>query len=134
MLALDDATRTPPTQDPQNVKICSGRFSAGFGAAACSLRLMIGGGGSTANRAACDVIGTTGGAAAAAIGADDPKAERGSTRGTIAVGLGSGGAGRGVSPAGNAGCSLTFKKSPTRLSTNWLIETLLASQKAFNRS
>lgn len=46
----------------QNVKICSGRFSAGFGAAVSCRGLMIGGGGSTAIRAAADVIGTTAGA------------------------------------------------------------------------
>jgi hypothetical protein len=41
----------------QNVKICSGRFSAGLGAAVSCRGLMIGSGGSTANRAAADVIG-----------------------------------------------------------------------------
>src|SRR5512140_3776166 len=41
----------------QNVKICSGRFSAGLGAAVSWRGLMIGGGGSTTKRAAADVIG-----------------------------------------------------------------------------
>jgi hypothetical protein len=42
----------------QKVKICSGRFSAGLGAAVSWRGLMIGGGGSTANRTAAEVIGT----------------------------------------------------------------------------
>jgi hypothetical protein len=54
--------------DDQKVKICSGRFSAGFGAAVSCFGLMMGGGGSIALRAAADVIGTgaaEGGAAGA---------------------------------------------------------------------
>ena len=68
MLADDrlDDRRSGGASDPhrqgepcdQNVKICSGRFSAGLGAAVSWRGLMISGGGSTANRAAADVIGT----------------------------------------------------------------------------
>ena len=39
------------------MKICSGRFSAGLGAAVSCRGLMIGGGGSTAKRAATEVNG-----------------------------------------------------------------------------
>ena len=57
------------------MKICSGRFSAGLGAAVSWRGLMMGGGGSTAKRAAADVIGTDGpgaGWTGCAVGAAPP--------------------------------------------------------------
>jgi hypothetical protein len=49
--------QTDGTNGGQNVKICSGRFSAGLGATVSWRGLMIGRGGSTTKRAAADVIG-----------------------------------------------------------------------------
>ncbi|HEY3801213.1 MAG TPA: hypothetical protein VGL61_01350 [Kofleriaceae bacterium] len=112
------------------MKIWSGRFSAGFGAACSCFGLMIGGGGSTAKRAAAEVIGTGCGAEA--------------TIGTIDTGRASdfGGSGlAGIVGFGMAGAIVVVvrspespKKSPTRVSTNWLIEMLLVSQKALSFS
>jgi hypothetical protein len=96
----------------QNVKIWSGRFSAGLGAASCCFGLMIGGGGSTAIRAAADVIGTgcAGRGSTACLGADTDipfdrpiDGELGRPAGAIGAGIdGLGAAGTGTA-AGIAG-------------------------------
>jgi hypothetical protein len=159
------------------VKICSGRFSAGLGAAVSWRGLMIGGGGSTANRAAAEVIGDCCAPAPAPWPepAPDPELEpdnddepdedpgapdedpsklaccgRGSTgllgvaldrlaRGAIGA-IGRGAIGDGAAavigrpvPVAAPGASGP-RKSLTRVSTSWLIEMLLVSQKAFSRS
>jgi len=111
---------------------------------------MIGGGGSTAKRAAAEVSGgwLAGAAGAAAVGA-------GAGCGRDSIGLGGGAtgiAGRGtigrIAPmpeavetaaavkaiAGAPMTSFGPRKSLTRVSTSWLIEMLLVSQKAFSRS
>jgi hypothetical protein len=72
----------------QNVKICSGRFSAGFGAAVSCRGLMIGGGGSTANRTAADDIGTAVPGCGAATGAAGDDA--GATDAVLEAGAGVG--------------------------------------------
>jgi hypothetical protein len=119
----------------QNVKICSGRFSAGLGAAVSWRGLMIGGGGSTTKRAAADVIGAgcgvgcieTVGEVAADADAVPALVEEGTGTGTGAgrdsIGLVGGAiAGRGVT--GRSGAlgigagSLVPRKSLTRVSTS----------------
>src|SRR5688572_6401138 len=100
---------------------------------------MIGGGGSTAKRAAADVIGVGAGRAGAggatgrcgaadwngrAGGADIERIGAGAAVGRPATKL--------IVPAPAAGASPP-RKSPTRVSTNWLIEIPLASQNDFSR-
>src|SRR5262249_41335682 len=124
-----------------NVKICSGRFSAGLGATVSWRGLMIGGGGSTTKRAAAEVIGTDGvGTTAWAEPELAPvPGLAGGCTGNDSTGLGGGAiAGRGVAgrngALGAGAASLVPRKSLTRVSTSWLIEMLLVSQNAFSRS
>jgi hypothetical protein len=130
------------TDRDQNVKIWSGRFSAGLGAAVSWRGLMIGGGGSIAKRAAAEVIGA--GADAAGAGAGCGRASTGllGALGSGAIARGARGAigrgaldaaiaaGAGISPSASPGP----RKSLTRVSTSWLIEMWLVSQNAFSRS
>src|SRR5262245_37447707 len=100
---------------------------------------MIGGGGSTANRAAADVIGAAAGrgtcapttALAVAIPAP-PLALATCDAGRTGDGTATGAA----SARSAAACSGASppRKSPTRLSTNWLIEIPLVSQNDLSRS
>src|SRR5688572_1733854 len=102
---------------------------------------MIGGGGSIALRAAADVIGigatgvcetgAAGGAKAGFSGAGT-LGRMGAPKPMLGAGLG-GGNGRSTARAVSAAPSVP-RKSFTRVSTSWLIDTLLASQNAFSRS
>lgn len=140
----------PPT-DNQKVKISLAFGIAGALGAGCSAFLMIGGGGSTAYRAAADVIGPDpidgeGRGATGFVGTDAvaPSVEDlGGRLGVIARGAG-GVAGRGVGseglstdapvPLDSGMAAPSPRKSPTRFSTNWLIEMPLVSQNDLSRS
>jgi hypothetical protein len=131
------------------VKISLAFGIAGALGAGCSARLMIGGGGSTAYRAAADVIGAeavVGDAAKDLAGVDaGAGAGRGPEDATGRTGLGNGRPEAATLVIGRAGVAVgrgwlsafsvpaeavpgSPRKSPTRFSTNWLIEIPLVSQ------
>jgi hypothetical protein len=134
------------------VKISFALGIAGALGAGCSAFLMIGGGGSTAYRAAADVIGTppidVEGREAIGLGDEAGAVEVfGGKLGVSGRGAAGAGAGRGANGGADRSARSTTtwpvlsgmampspRKSPTRFSTNWLIEIPFVSQNALSLS